>query len=122
MKKTTVVVVDDSALIRKLLTEIINNQSDMEVIGTAADPLAAREMIREMNPDVLTLDVEMPKMDGLAVCKELREKVGYLPILMLTAKDDIVDKVLGLEMGADDYIVKPFTGDELLDKLSKLLA
>jgi hypothetical protein len=65
MKKTTVVVVDDSALVRSLLAEIINRQPDMTCIGTAADPLAAREMIRNLNPDVITLDVEMPRMDGL---------------------------------------------------------
>lgn len=64
-EKTRVLVVDDSALIRKLLSEVINSQPDMEAIGAAPDPLVAREMIREMNPDVLTLDVEMPKMDGL---------------------------------------------------------
>jgi DNA-binding response OmpR family regulator len=60
-------------------------------------------------------------MDGLAVCKELREKVGYLPILMLTAKDDVVDKVLGLEMGADDYITKPFSLRELEARIKSVL-
>ena len=59
-----VIIVDDSALIRQLLTEIINDTPDLEVIGTAPDPLAAREMIRSLNPDVITLDVEMPKMDA----------------------------------------------------------
>ncbi len=63
--KIRVVVVDDSALVRSLLTEIINRQADMECIGTANDPLIAREMIRERNPDVITLDVEMPRMDGI---------------------------------------------------------
>ena len=70
--KIRVVVVDDSALVRSLLTEIINRQADMECIGTANDPLIAREMIRELNPDVITLDVEMPRMDGIAVGKKLR--------------------------------------------------
>lgn len=65
LKKILVVVVDDSALVRSLLAEIINRQKDMECIGTANDPLIAREMIRELNPDVLTLDVEMPRMDGM---------------------------------------------------------
>ncbi|HAJ73049.1 MAG TPA: chemotaxis response regulator protein-glutamate methylesterase, partial [Methylophilaceae bacterium] len=60
-----VLVIDDSALIRSLLTEMINEQKDMEVVGAAPDPLVAREMIKQLNPDVLTLDVEMPKMDGL---------------------------------------------------------
>jgi len=65
LKKTRIIVVDDSALVRSLLTEIINRQPDMECIGAANDPLIAREMIRDLNPDVITLDVEMPKMDGI---------------------------------------------------------
>ena len=71
MKKIRVLVIDDSALIRKLLSDVINSQSDMEAIGAASDPLVAREMIREMNPDVLTLDVEMPKMGGLDFLEKL---------------------------------------------------
>ena len=63
--KTRVVVVDDSALVRSLLTEIINRQTDMQCVGAAADPLVAREMIRNLNPDVITLDIDMPRMDGL---------------------------------------------------------
>lgn len=63
--KISVLVVDDSALIRRLLTEIINAQKDMQVVATAPDPLVARELIKLHNPDVLTLDVEMPRMDGL---------------------------------------------------------
>lgn len=108
MKKTTVVVVDDSALIRKLLTEIINSQSDMEVIGTAADPLAAREMIREMNPDVLTLDVEMPKMDGLDFLEKLM-RLRPMPVIMVSTLtergSDITLKAL--ELGAIDFVSKP---------------
>ena len=65
MKKIRVVVVDDSALVRSLLAEIINRQPDMECVGTANDPLVAREMIRTLDPDVITLDIEMPKMDGI---------------------------------------------------------
>ena len=71
MSKITVLVIDDSALIRKLLTEIINKEPDMEVVGAAPDPLVAREMIRELNPDVLTLDVEMPRMDGIDFLEKL---------------------------------------------------
>ncbi len=108
MKKITVIVVDDSALIRKLLTEIINDQPDMEVIGTAADPLVAREMIREKNPDVLTLDVEMPKMDGLDFLEKLM-RLRPMPVVMvstLTEKgSDITFRAL--ELGAVDFIAKP---------------
>ncbi|HYN62152.1 MAG TPA: response regulator, partial [Rubrivivax sp.] len=63
--RTRVLVVDDSALVREVLCEIINRQPDMQCVGTAADPLIAREMIRELDPDLITLDVEMPHMDGL---------------------------------------------------------
>ncbi len=108
MKKITVLVVDDSALIRKLLTEIINDQPDMEVIGTATDPLVAREMIREKNPDVLTLDVEMPKMDGLDFLEKLM-RLRPMPVVMvstLTEKgSDITFRAL--ELGAVDFVAKP---------------
>ena len=73
------------------------------------------------HPDVIVLDLMLPKMDGLAVCREIREKAPYIPILMLTAKDDVVDKVLGLEMGADDYITKPFVLRELEARIKSVL-
>ncbi len=108
MKKITVLVVDDSALIRKLLTEIINSQPDMEVIGTAADPLAAREMIREMNPDVLTLDIEMPKMDGLDFLDKLM-RLRPMPVVMVSTLTDKGSDVTlrALELGAVDFVSKP---------------
>ncbi|MBL8497599.1 chemotaxis response regulator protein-glutamate methylesterase [Nitrosomonas sp. JL21] len=108
MNKTTVVVVDDSALIRKLLTEIINSQSDMQVIGTAADPLAAREMIREMNPDVLTLDIEMPKMDGIDFLEKLM-RLRPMPVIMVSTLTDKGSEVTlkALELGAVDFVSKP---------------
>jgi len=108
MKKITVLVVDDSALIRKLLSEIINSQPDMEVIGTAADPLAAREMIREMNPDVLTLDVEMPRMDGLDFLEKLM-RLRPMPVVMVsTLTEKGSDTTFrALELGAIDYVAKP---------------
>jgi len=108
MKKIRVLVIDDSALIRKLLSEIINSQRDMEAIGSASDPLVAREMIREMNPDVLTLDVEMPKMDGLDFLERLM-RLRPMPVVMvstLTEKgSDITFRAL--ELGAIDFVAKP---------------
>ena len=83
VNKTRVLVVDDSALVRKLLLEIINSQSDMVCIGTANDPLIAREMIREMDPDVLTLDVEMPKMDGIEFLSRLM-RLRPMPVVMIS--------------------------------------
>ena len=111
MKKINVLVVDDSALIRKLLTEIIDAQRDMTVVGAASDPLMAREMIRELNPDVLTLDVEMPKMDGLDFLERLM-RLRPMPVVMvstLTEKgSDITFRAL--ELGAVDFVAKPKIG------------
>ena len=127
MKKIRVLIIDDSALIRKLLTEIVNSQRDMEAIGAAADPLVAREMIRELNPDVLTLDVEMPKMDGLDFLEKLM-RLRPMPVVMvstLTEKgSDITFRAL--ELGAVDFIAKPKIdistglkeyGDEITNKI-----
>ena len=88
---------------------------------TVEDGLAGVKAALDDRPDAVVLDLMLPKMDGLAVCKELREKITYLPILMLTAKDDVVDKVLGLEMGADDYITKPFSLRELEARIKTVL-
>ena len=108
MKKITVVVVDDSALIRKLLSEIINSQPDMQAVGAAPDPLVAREMIRSLNPDVLTLDVEMPKMDGLDFLERLM-RLRPMPVVMVSSLTERgSDATLrALELGAIDYVSKP---------------
>ncbi len=107
-KVIRVVVVDDSVLIRHLLTEIINRQSDMEVVGAAPDPLIAREMIRNLNPDVITLDVEMPKMDGLDFLGRLM-RLRPTPVVMIsTLTERGSDTTLrALELGAVDFIAKP---------------
>ena len=107
-RKCRVIVVDDSALIRKLLTEIINGEPDMEVVGVAPDPLVARELIRSLNPDVITLDVEMPKMDGLDFLERLM-RLRPTPVVMvstLTARGSDVT-LRALELGAVDYVAKP---------------
>lgn len=111
MAKIRVVVVDDSALVRSLLTEIINRQSDMQCVGAAADPLVAREMIRELNPDVITLDVEMPRMDGLEFLSRLM-RLRPMPVVMVsTLTEQGADITLrALELGAIDYVAKPRIG------------
>lgn len=107
-KKISVLVVDDSALIRKLLTEIINSQPDMQVVAVAPDPLVARELIKQHNPDVLTLDVEMPRMDGLDFLERLM-RLRPMPVLMVSSLTEKGSEVTlrALELGAIDYIAKP---------------
>ena len=81
-----VLIIDDSALIRQLLTEILQQAKDIVVVGGAQDPYEAREMIKKYNPDVLTLDVEMPKMDGISFLKNLMRRNGYIaPSFVLSA-------------------------------------
>ncbi|HBA90145.1 MAG TPA: chemotaxis response regulator protein-glutamate methylesterase [Geobacter sp.] len=103
-----VLIIDDSALVRSLLSEIINREPDLEVVGTAPDPLVAREKIKALNPDVLTLDVEMPKMDGLAFLEKLM-RLRPMPVVMvssLTEKSSAVT-LRALELGAFDFVTKP---------------
>ncbi|PZP31593.1 MAG: chemotaxis response regulator protein-glutamate methylesterase [Roseateles depolymerans] len=111
MAKTKVVVVDDSALVRSILSEIINRQPDMECIGAAADPLVAREMIRNLNPDVITLDVEMPRMDGLDFLSRLM-RLRPMPVVMVSTLTERGAEVTlkALELGAVDFVAKPKIG------------
>lgn len=111
MAKTKVVVVDDSALVRSILTEIINRQPDMECIGAASDPLIAREMIRNLNPDVITLDVEMPRMDGLDFLSRLM-RLRPMPVVMVSTLTERGAEVTlkALELGAIDFVAKPKIG------------
>lgn len=111
LMKTKVIVVDDSALVRSLLAEIINRQKDMECIGTANDPLVAREMIRELNPDVLTLDVEMPRMDGIDFLGRLM-RLRPMPVVMISTLTEHGAEVTmrALELGAVDFVAKPRLG------------
>ena len=111
MRKIRVVVVDDSALVRSLLSEIINRQVDMECVGAANDPLIAREMIRELNPDVITLDVEMPRMDGIDFLARLM-RLRPMPVVMISTLTDRGAEVTlrALELGATDFVAKPRLG------------
>lgn len=106
--KIKVLVVDDSALIRSVLKDIINHELDMECVGAAPDPHVAREMIKALNPNVLTLDVEMPKMDGLDFLERLM-RLRPMPVVMVSsltqAGSDIAFRAL--ELGAVDFIAKP---------------
>ena len=103
-----VLCVDDSALIRKLVTEIVNNEDDMEMVATAPDPLVARELIKQHNPDVLTLDVEMPRMDGLDFLGKLM-RLRPMPVIMLSSLTERGSDITlqALELGAVDFVTKP---------------
>ncbi len=111
MKKIQVLCVDDSALIRQLMTEIVNSHTDMEMVATAPDPLIARDLIKQHNPDVLTLDVEMPRMDGLDFLERLM-RLRPMPVIMvssLTSKGSEIT-LNALELGAVDFVTKPQLG------------
>ncbi|WP_313703861.1 chemotaxis response regulator protein-glutamate methylesterase [Massilia sp.] len=103
-----VLIVDDSALIRSVMSEIVNSQTDMEVVATAPDPLVARELIKKHNPDVLTLDVEMPKMDGLDFLEKLM-RLRPMPVLMVSSLTERGSEITmrALELGAVDFVTKP---------------
>ncbi|MFC3285442.1 protein-glutamate methylesterase/protein-glutamine glutaminase [Litchfieldella rifensis] len=109
--KIKVLCVDDSALIRDLMSEIINAQDDMEVVAVAPDPLAARDLIKRHDPDVLTLDVEMPRMDGLDFLERLM-RLRPMPVLMVSSLTQAGSEVTlrALELGAVDFLAKPSLG------------
>jgi len=106
--KIKVLIVDDSALIRSVMKEIINSQPDMEVVGVAPDPIIARELIKQTNPDVLTLDVEMPRMDGLDFLEKLM-RLRPMPVLMVSSLTERGSEITlrALELGAVDFVTKP---------------
>jgi two-component system chemotaxis response regulator CheB len=111
MAKIKVLIIDDSALIRSLMREIVNSQPDMEVVGLAPDPITARDLIKQLNPDVLTLDVEMPRMNGLDFLEKLM-RLRPMPVLMVSTLTEKGNEVTlkALELGAVDFITKPKLG------------
>ena len=118
-RKISLLVIEDDENISTAIKEYFARAG--YVVSAAGDGVAGVQAALNESPDAIVLDLMLPKMDGLAVCRELREKAPYIPILMLTAKDDVVDKVLGLEMGADDYITKPFSLRELEARIKSVL-
>jgi two-component system response regulator MprA len=115
----SVLVVDDDVPIRRMLERTL--LADGHDVSLAADGGTALAAIERCAPDVLVLDVAMPGLDGLAVCQRLRAKGLALPILLLTARDAVSDRVKGLDAGADDYLVKPFEAEELSARVRALL-
>ncbi len=117
--RASILVAEDQADIRDLL--VLNLRGAGYEVAAVGDGLAALASQNEGASDLLVLDLMMPKMDGIEVCKALRAKGHSTPILMLTAKSTELDRVLGLELGADDYLTKPFSLAELLARVKALL-
>jgi len=114
-----ILVVDDEAAVRDSLSRTLRFEG--YEVGVAEDGLTALELIRDREPDAVVLDVMMPRLDGLETCRRLRAEGRLLPVLMLTARDTVGDRVAGLDAGADDYLVKPFALQELRARLRALL-
>lgn len=113
--KKTILIVDDE----QPIVEILEYNLEREGYNTikAYDGLEGLNLALEKKPDLILLDIMLPKMDGLTVCKRIRHSLPNVPILMLTAKAEEIDKILGLELGADDYITKPFSVRELMARI-----
>jgi two-component system response regulator MprA len=112
------VVDDDLAVCRSIDRALRLDGYEVETVASGGEALAA---VAESSPDALVLDLQLPDIDGLAVCRRIREAGDDTPILMLTARHGIDDRVQGLDAGADDYLVKPFALEELLARLRALL-
>ena len=119
MERMKILVVDDEQAVRESLRRSLSfNGYD---VALAQDGMQALELIKSEQPDLTILDVMMPRLDGLDVCRELRSKGYDRPILMLTARDGVAERVAGLDAGADDYLPKPFALEELLARVRALL-
>jgi len=114
MQNKVILVVDDEKPIADILE--FNLKKEGFTVYCAYDGEEALEKVEEVKPDLMLLDIMLPKRDGMEVCREVRKKYDF-PIIMLTAKDSEIDKVLGLELGADDYVTKPFGTRELIARV-----
>ncbi len=115
----TILVVEDDAGIRVVLQDALTSQGYNVV--TAEEGRKGLELAKKFKPDLIILDVMLPLMDGFEICKGIRKEGIVSPVMMLTVKDEEVDKVLGLELGADDYVTKPFSLKELSARVKALL-
>jgi DNA-binding response OmpR family regulator len=115
----TVAVIEDDESVRTSL--VLNLEVEGFKVVTACNGEEGIEVVKDKNPDLIILDVMMPKKDGLQTCKELRNSGNSTPLILLTARSAEVDKVLGLDLGADDYLAKPFSMMELLARVKALL-
>ena len=115
----TILIVEDDAGIQMILRDALTSQGYQ--VTTADDGMKGLELAKELKPALIILDVMLPLMDGFEVCRKIRKEGIVSPILMLTVKDEELDKVLGLELGADDYVTKPFSLKELTARIKALL-
>lgn len=118
-KSYLIAVIEDDESVRKSL--MLNLELENFKVVTANDGIAGLELVENEKPDLIILDVMMPRKDGLQTCKELRQQGNSTPLILLTARCQEVDKVLGLELGADDYLAKPFGMRELVARVKALL-
>ncbi len=120
-----ILVVDDDAAVRESLRRALGLESyEVELAGDGAEALGRLDEKPDLDApeiDAMVLDVSMPRLDGLEVCRRLRKGGSALPILMLTARDEVTDRVAGLDAGADDYVVKPFALAELVARVDAVL-
>jgi two-component system response regulator MprA len=116
---TRLLVVDDDPALSRTLRRALAIEG--YAVDCAGDGIEALDRLGESDYDAVVLDVSMPRLDGLAVCRRLRQRRDRTPVLMLTARDEVRDRVSGLDAGADDYLVKPFALDELNARLRALL-
>ena len=119
MTEAAILVFDDDASIRRMLDRTL--AAEGYTVANAADGGAALAAVERSVPELVVLDVAMPGLDGLAVCRRLRARGLSVPVLLLTARDAVEDRVAGLDAGADDYLVKPFATEELLARVRALL-
>src|SRR5215217_3517061 len=114
-----ILIIEDELPMRTALVDLLL-ANDYRVT-TANDGGTGLERALEEKPDLVLLDVMMPVLDGFAVCREIRRRLATLPVLMITARGQVDDRITGLDAGADDYLVKPFSGRELLARIRALL-
>lgn len=118
-KKYVIAIIEDDDSVRRSL--VLNLELEKFKVVSAKDGQEGLDVIEKEKPDLIIMDVMMPRKDGLQACKELRNKGNSTPLILLTARDQEVDKVLGLELGADDYLAKPFGIRELIARARALL-
>ena len=124
MSKTIkVLVVDDSALVRQTLTDILTSDPEIEVIGAASDPYAAVKRMETQAPDVITLDIEMPRMDGYELATHMRNdpRLRDVPIIMITSRSGEKHRQRAFEIGVDRYLGKPYQEADLMRNVDEIL-